>query len=351
MSQQEQDVMQTQIARIDQRVADMSKSARAQAELTADLASLRRSVLAMTGQIEEFNARTRLLSDRMARMERAMGEMSQVYRSEVLERSATTNLKLDALADNLRNLSLESRAFIALMETKTGIPDKAHARKVEALKNGDGYAPPPPVGRGESVDMAPDRLYQSAYEHLLKREYDEAIDGFSSFLKRFPDTSLSDNAAYWIGESHYRRKEYKKAGAAFDAMAEKYPQSPKAAAALLKSAFARHASGDTAQAVIRLRKVIDLYPTSDAALQANDRLHQLGDAATQPTPAPEPTPEPTPEPDTTPAAPGAESVEPTLAPAPSAAEEAPPVALDGPDVSPTPVNDEPVDDGVPGPQE
>ena len=46
----------------------------------------------------------------------------------------------------------------------------------------------------------PDELYRSAYEDYMRGNYDLAADGFGEYLRRWPDTELSDNALYWIGE-------------------------------------------------------------------------------------------------------------------------------------------------------
>ncbi len=292
MSPQEQEVMQGQIARIDERVAVMSKGARMQAELTADFASLRHSILTMTGQIEEFNARSQRLSERLDRMEKALAEMSQVYRSEVLERSAATDLRLDTLSRQLYDLSLQSLAFIDLMEKKNEIPPRTHQRKVDAMR---GDAPTRETALTGDEDA--DTLYQRSYQFFLAGEYYKADEGFSRFVSRYANTTLADNAAYWVGESRYALKQYGPAADAFDLMASRYPQSPRAAAALERSATALLALGRTAEGIDRLRNLIALYPDSDEAVTAGQTLRSMGVGERAPK---KPTPTTTPEPILTP---------------------------------------------------
>ncbi|MBF0170890.1 MAG: tol-pal system protein YbgF [Nitrospinae bacterium] len=304
MNKQEQEVMQGQLARIDDRVAVMSKSARAQAELTADFGALRQSILTMTGQIEEFNVRSQLLSDRLTRMEKALAEMGQTYRGEVLERSAATDLRLDTLSRQLYELSLQTLAFVDLMEKKNDITPKTHQRKVDAMRAESGQTQPPPAG-----DEA-ESLYQQSYQQFLVGDYDGAVEGFTRLVKKFPDAPLAENAAWWIGESRYAQKQHHPAVAAYDALVKAHPQSPKAPAALLRGATALLAVGETDPAVARLRALIATYPGAEEARIARQTLTSLGlDKTGAPTPQPTPEPMLTPVPEFSDHAPAPESAD------------------------------------------
>jgi len=45
-------------------------------------------------------------------------------------------------------------------------------------------------------------IYESAYLNYVRGNYLEAINGFQNYLKISPDSPLSDNALYWVGESY-----------------------------------------------------------------------------------------------------------------------------------------------------
>ena len=277
----EKAAMQGQLARIDARVEMISRGAKAQAELSTNLGELRNSVMTMTGQVEEFNERARQLTSGMVKMERAFTEMSSVYRSEALERSAATDMTLDRLTGELSQLSLETRAFIKLMEKKNGVTTRAHKSAVDALRKEENRATPPPStttmspGRNVPNHIAPkepDDLYQDSYNLYLKSEYEAAVSGFTNYLVSYPDTSLSDNAAFWVGESYFAMGQFGKAAIAFDQAAKKYPNSIKAPAALLRAADSYNERNDKEASLTRLRQIIDLYPTSNEAIRASDRL-------------------------------------------------------------------------------
>lgn len=91
----------------------------------------------------------------------------------------------------------------------------------------------PPAGDGAD----PKQLYETAYGYLLQRDYGSAETAFSDFLTRFPQDSLSGNAQYWLGESHFVRGQYKAAAASFLKGYQTYASSPKAPDSLLKLAM------------------------------------------------------------------------------------------------------------------
>ena len=69
-----------------------------------------------------------------------------------------------------------------------------------------------PALRGPS----PSELFDTAYADYTKGRYALAIQGFQEYLETYPGTDLSDDARYWIGESHYAQKRYQDAIADFD---------------------------------------------------------------------------------------------------------------------------------------
>src|SRR6185295_1362410 len=102
---------------------------------------------------------------------------------------------------------------------------------------------PGPGGAGEAMDTtvvrspvgtgrpSPSELYDMSYADYTKGRYALAIQGFQDYLDEYPNTDLSDNALYWIGESYYAQKKYKEAVANFAKLMKQYPKSDKAAAA------------------------------------------------------------------------------------------------------------------------
>ncbi|HSS45013.1 MAG TPA: tol-pal system protein YbgF, partial [Thermoanaerobaculia bacterium] len=100
--------------------------------------------------------------------------------------------------------------------------------------------------------------------------------GFQEYLETYPTTDLSDDARYWIGESHYAQKRYQDAITDFDRLLKDWPKSDKAAVALLKKAYALLELDQKPEAVVQLQYVIHEYPSAEEARLARARLKSLG---------------------------------------------------------------------------
>jgi tol-pal system protein YbgF len=122
----------------------------------------------------------------------------------------------------------------------------------------------------------PSELYDTAYADYTKARYALAIQGFQEYLQAYPSTDLSDNAQYWIGESHYAQKKYSDAITDFDRLLKDWPKSDKAPAALLKKGYALLETGQKAEAVVQLQYVIHEHPASEEARLARARLKTIG---------------------------------------------------------------------------
>jgi tol-pal system protein YbgF len=132
-------------------------------------------------------------------------------------------------------------------------------------------APAPAAGH-----PAPTELYDTAYGDYTKGRYPLAISGFQEYIAAYPNTDLSDNAQYWIGESYYAQKKWTDAIGAFDKLGKQWPRSDKAAAGLLKKAYALAEMGSKAEAVVQLQYVMHEFPTSEEARLARAKLKTMG---------------------------------------------------------------------------
>lgn len=213
-------------------------------------ASSKEEVSELQGQIgEQLQVTQRTAADMQAALERLSGQIDQLEAN-----LADTNFRLNDLSQQIAATNQELRAARG-------------AGSAAALPEPDRAAPPP---------ADPQALYQRAYEDYLRGNYDLAILGFRQYLETFPETDLSDNAAYWIGESLFSQGSYDAAIREFDRIAARYPRSDKLASALLKKGYSYLQMGQREQATVQLRSVIRTYPGSDEANLARQRLRDLG---------------------------------------------------------------------------
>jgi len=130
--------------------------------------------------------------------------------------------------------------------------------------------------RSASGTTSPDELYRSAYEDYMRGNYDLAADGFGEYMRRWPNTELTDNALYWIGECYDAQEKPQEALTTFSKVLEDYPISDKAAAAQLKKGLIYLKMGDQGQGVVNLQYVVYEHPGTREADLAREQLRSLG---------------------------------------------------------------------------
>lgn len=115
-------------------------------------------------------------------------------------------------------------------------------------------------------------IYESAYINYVKGNYQEAISGFESYLDISPDSPLSDNALYWIGESYAAMGRSQNAVASLQALITRFPESNKRPTALYKIAIIYEETGDAKTAKSYYNRIIRDFPNSAEAALARDKL-------------------------------------------------------------------------------
>jgi tol-pal system protein YbgF len=115
-------------------------------------------------------------------------------------------------------------------------------------------------------------VYESAYLNYVKGNYTDAISGFQSYLTVSPDSPLSDNALYWIGESYSAMGKSQNAVNTFRELINKYPESNKRPTALYKIAIIYEETGDKQTAKSYYNQILTDFPNSPEATLAKDKL-------------------------------------------------------------------------------
>jgi len=178
---------------------------------------------------------------------------------------------LKVLEEKRKSLEEKNRAQeekIKEMEDRLkGVEKKIKQAELEKSSPAKEVLPEPKrlsVGMGD--------LYKDAYETYQKRDIEGARKKFEAFLKQYPNTELSGNVQFWIGETYYQKKDFEKAILEYEKVITKYPESGKMPAALFKQALAFMELGDKTNAKNLLRKVIERYPHSEQAEMAKKKL-------------------------------------------------------------------------------
>lgn len=149
-----------------------------------------------------------------------------------------------------------------------------------AASSGDSPSEPrsstPPSPAPTEVTAAGQAIYDQGYTQYHRGQFVDAEASFLRFLEGFPNSELSDNAQYWIGEARFARDDFRGALSAFREVVDRYPEGNKVPDALVKAGQALERQGDVAAARRSYEEVQRRYPESPAALRAEERLRELG---------------------------------------------------------------------------
>ncbi len=118
------------------------------------------------------------------------------------------------------------------------------------------------------------RAYQKAYA-LLKQNPSAAIQAFRRYIKQHPNSPLSANSQYWIGEAMYSQKNYQGAVDEFVKVLQTYKKSEKAPDAAIKLGFSFYELKNWVYARRALENVTRYFPNTKASVLAKQRLARM----------------------------------------------------------------------------
>ena len=227
-----------------------------QAENVAEMDRIRLQLQTLTGRVEENN-----------HLVKRTVERDTTEQDEGMRRLSELAERVDKLEASMRHLNsylgLEPRGGVAKQDAEK--PPKEVSTHT---------TPPPPVAEKEPVSPE-NRLYELTLKLYRDGKYEEAIEGFRNFLKKYRKSDLADNAQFWIGESNMSLNQYEQAILAYQRVIKKYPEGNKVPNAMLRQALAFSEIKDKTSSKILLKKIIKKYPKSNEAKIAEARLKQM----------------------------------------------------------------------------
>jgi len=251
------------------------------AQLQQDMNQLRESVRELQRSVDEKHAVLRTLIeqalDAVNRLSTTMGSLQK----SVQDVQANSGARLDsmttqvqAVADRLDELQARFAKLTQQMAEMQGVLQSLDAKVAGGapMHAESGAAPPSPP---PSADV----LYSNGLRDFTSGKYDLAGQEFQDYLKYYPDTDLTGNAQFYLGEILYQQKKYDEAIAEYDKVLDKYPRSFKLAAARLKKGLALLELGQRSSAMRELREVVRRHPGTDESRRANAKLRELGGTA------------------------------------------------------------------------
>ena len=137
---------------------------------------------------------------------------------------------------------------------------------------GEASATGEPAKKAASDPAAEAREYEAALNLCKANKIKDAASAFDAFAKAHPDSTLTPNAQYWLGNAYYALHDCKKAVDAHKVVVSRWPQNPKAPDSLINIATCQQELGDSKGVRTTLETVLSKYPDSSAAATAKQRL-------------------------------------------------------------------------------
>lgn len=203
-------------------------------------------------RLEQLVQGNTALNARLAELTRDMNDLQARVRSNSTE-LAELKPAIGKMREAVDSLSLQ----------KGSEPAESSVPRIEVVNR-----EPAPASRDTSVQDA----YMKAFGLFSANNYPGAIEAFTAFIRKYPESEYAGNAQYWIGECYYSQQEFPKAVTAFNRVLSAYPKGNKVPDAMLKIGYSYISMNDQAKAKIALQNLVDKYSNSQAAVKARERL-------------------------------------------------------------------------------
>jgi tol-pal system protein YbgF len=223
------------------------------------------------------------IDTRLARIERVVANQSLL---DLANQNEAMRADLRAMHNDIDQLT--NRIETSRKEQHDLYADLDRRMRVLEARGGGGSAPAAAGGAGDAgsagaaaagasaASGGDDKAaYQAAFDMLKNSQFDAAIAAFQKFLVSYPDSTLADNAQYWLGEANYVNRSFTDAQAAFQRVVDKYPQSRKVPDALLKIGYCQYELKQFDAARQTLSKVAAQFPDSPSGHLAQQRLDKM----------------------------------------------------------------------------
>jgi len=240
------------------------------------IAALEGTLSTLSGRLDEQDAeRKRSFADQKLTTDNMLTGV-RVLREKLDE----TNVRLSSMSQEVEALRISiprtppPALTRLLVDPETGLPMEGVAPPPATTEpSPDPVAPAPTMPTG----VSPQRIYDTAWADYTNGQWALAIQGFEAYVKTFPRSELTDDASFYIGQTHYAEGNFEQAIVAFEQVLLNYPDGDIVPEASYKRGLALDRLGETERARTAFELVVDNYPEHMMATlsqQALDRLEQ-----------------------------------------------------------------------------
>jgi tol-pal system protein YbgF len=236
------------------------------------------------------NAASFSLEQRVTILERQITNLNPVLvqMDDLQQQLQTLQGKIEAQQHSLKALEEQLRSQYLAVEKRLGQRLTANSYSQKSIAAPIANTSPNTVNESMAdssksisrhADAAPtaasERAYQAAFQFLKNKQYNEAIESFDSFVKKYPADLNVSNADYFLGQLYLLQGQPELAINFFKRFTTRYTQDARIPDALLQLGLAYFAKGNKEMATETFEKIVQQYPDSKVAQAAQARLQQF----------------------------------------------------------------------------
>ena len=125
------------------------------------------------------------------------------------------------------------------------------------------------------ADPVEKKEFDAALAIFRKGEFGSASASFAAFLRKYPSSGFRPSALFWLGSAKYVTREYTDAANQLKAFVSMNPNHVRVPEAMLTLANAQLEIKQAKEARKTLEDLVKLFPSSEAARAAKERLSRL----------------------------------------------------------------------------
>jgi tol-pal system protein YbgF len=230
--------------RLEQQLANLQNS-----ESNTQVQSLQGEVQSLRGQIEQLNHQI----DKMQAQQKTAAVAPIAPEKPKVVADATPPTDAGATVDS---------------STKKAVAKKSAVKSALSADAGDVTKDQPNVAEEQ-------KIYQTAYDYIKAKKYNEAVVSLQDMLKKYPTGQFASNAHFWLGELYGLMGKNDKALNEFSLVLSKFPGSPRVSDAQLKVGLILAADSKWPDAKRAFKTVINTYPGTASSRLASEQLKQI----------------------------------------------------------------------------
>ena len=241
---------------------------------------------------KQFEILRKQVETLLKQVELDINQSKQDNRQAVLQLQA----QIEALKQDIANLRgereqlLRDITLLQRAQKDTNVDIEERFQKINSQLAKQESAPPPPVKeeapKSSKVNVQVDgfeflaepdekRDFEAAFVLFRKGDFAAAAKEFAQFVRVYSASGYKPSALYWLGSAKFARRDFNEAIAQLKGLASDFPNHARTPEAMLTIGNAQLEIKQAKEARKTFNELLKLYPTTEAAAAAKDRLAQI----------------------------------------------------------------------------